>query len=464
MTSRPPRKPRRQADEPSSEQQALIEAFDEDGQGLAHFNNLELRIPGAFPGEKVTFSVAYRGQRRMGGTLQRILKRSPDRIKPPCRQERTCLGCPLIAMNYAAQLPHKPELVCKAVNTYPSLRRVEIAEPLSAEHPLGYRTNAKLALAKVRGKVKIGLYRRGSHEVVDLRDCPLHHPLINRVIDVVREEIEHQKLWVYDPRKKSGLLRYLLIRVSPSNNQALVTFVTSERNFREVTHLAKWLTKKVPEVVSVHQNINPSEGNVLLGRETLKMLGHRTLRDEVGTTRLAISPASFFQVNHEQAAKIYALVRSWAKLAPYNHLLDLYCGIGGIALSLARDAARVTGVEVVEDAVRNARDNAQLNKLDNCRCLAGDVPDILEDLKSEFPPEQVVTVNPPRKGVEREVLEGVAALRPRAIIYVSCNPESLARDLDHLDTLGYATERIQPVDMFPQTLHIENVALITPRT
>jgi len=461
----PPRPPRKRKTTPREEpllHETVIESFDDEGVGFARFEGKELRIPGAFPGERVSFSVEYRGQRRMGGRLQKILERSPDRIKPPCHQERACLGCPLIAMNYAAQLRVKRATVVQTLRSHAMLKGVEVYEPLAAQHPFGYRTHAKLVLSKVHGKVKIGIYRRGSHEVVDLNDCPLHHPLINLIIKVVREEIEHQKLWVYDARKKKGLLRYLLVRISPANNQALVTFVTAERNYREITHLAKWLTKKVPEVVSVQQNINASDGNVMLGRETLKMLGHATLRDRVGDTRLAISPASFFQVNHEQAEQIYGLVRKWANLAPYNHALDLYCGIGGIALGLARDAAKVVGVEVVEDAVRNARDNARLNKLENCRFLAGDTTELLDDLVGEFPPDQVVTVNPPRKGVDKEALESIVAFRPRTIIYVSCNPETLARDLAILQTLGYTTECVQPVDMFPQTPHIESVARLVP--
>ena len=378
MPSRPPRKraPAQRQESPLHE--VVIETLDDEGQGFARFAGKELRIPGAFPGEKVRFRVAYRGQRRMGGEIETLLERSPDRIKPPCSQERSCLGCPLIAMNYPAQLRRKRQRVLEALARYPKLRDVQVPEPLAARQPLGYRTHAKLVLAKVHGKVRVGLYRRGSHEVVDLRNCPLHHPLINRIIEVVREEIERQNVWVYDARKKKGLLRYLLVRVSPANAQALVTFVTAERNFREVTHA-----------------------------------------------------------------------------------LDLYCGIGGIALNLARDAAQVTGIEVVEDAVRNARDNARLNKLQNCRFLAGDAAELLDDLSGEFPPDQVVTVNPPRKGVEAEVLEAIVALRPRTIVYVSCDPETLARDLALLRARNYLIEALQPVDMFPQTLHIENVARLT---
>jgi len=460
MATRPPRKRNTTTPQEPARFETVIERLDDEGLGFARFEGKELRIPGAFPGERVSFKVVYRGQRRMGGELLRILKRAPERIPSPCRQERACLGCPLISMDYAAQLRTKRQKVQQALAVHKSLAKVSVAETLGATAPLHYRTNAKLTLAKVRGRVKIGLYRRGSHDVVDLADCPLHHPLINRIIEVVREEIDRQGVWIYDERKKSGLLRYLLVRVSPANNQALVTFVTSERNFREVTHLAKWLTRKVPEVVSVQQNVNPSEGNVVVGRETLKMLGHATLRDRVGDTLLAISPASFFQVNHEQAARIYTLVREWAALTSAELALDLYCGIGGIALTLARDAGQVIGVEVVEDAVRNARDNALLNRLENCRFLAGDTADLLEDLQGEFPPGQVITINPPRKGVDAEVLEMLAAFRPRTIIYVSCNPESLARDLAQLDTLGFTTKQVQPVDMFPQTPHVESVALL----
>jgi 23S rRNA (uracil1939-C5)-methyltransferase len=220
--------------------------------------------------------------------------------------------------------------------------------------------------------------------------------------------------------------------------------------------------KKIPQVVSVQQNVNASTGNVILGAQTLKMLGHPALLDQVGDLRLRISPASFFQVNHPQAERIYALVRQWAACRRDEHALDLYCGIGGIAMNLARDAGQVLGIEVVEDAVRNAADNARLNQLDNCRFRAGDAAELLEDLELELPPGAVAVVNPPRKGCEPEVLKRLAALAPRLLLYVSCNPLTLARDLDLLAGLGFVTEDIQPVDMFPQTPHVECVARLVP--
>jgi 23S rRNA (uracil1939-C5)-methyltransferase len=414
------------------------------------------------PGEKVAVAIEHEGQRRIIGRLRRVVARSPERIAPPCGHAGICQGCPLIQMNYPAQLQFKEARVRRALDEHPLLRKVKVHPVWEAPHPLGYRTTAKLVMGRERGRVQIGLFKRGTHEVVDIGACPVHHPLINRIVEVVREEVKRQEIFIYDSYTRRGLLRYLTIKVSPAADKAMVTFVTSERDFRQVTHLAKWLKKKLPEVVSVQQNINTSEGNQIFGRDTLKMLGTTDLLDQVGEIRLRISPTSFFQVNNEQAARIYELVRRWAALGKEESALDVYCGIGGIALHLARDAGRVIGIEVAEEAVRNARENARENGLRNCTFFAGDAAELVEDLRLKFPPGQVAVVNPPRAGCDRPVLEALAKLAPRTVVYVSCNPETLARDLAVMETLGYRTVEVRLVDMFPQTPHIESVARLVP--
>ncbi|WP_305042693.1 23S rRNA (uracil(1939)-C(5))-methyltransferase RlmD [Geoalkalibacter sp.] len=440
-----------------------IEKLDEEGIGLAAWEGKRVLVPGALPGERIQAVVEHEGQRQMAARLLKRLTSAPERSRRwNCPHAEDCLGCALISMDYPAQVRFKQDKVANALAAYPRLAQTQILPLWGAEQPLGYRCTAKLVIGKERGRVSIGLYRRNTHQVVDIGQCPLHHPLINQITAVVREEIERQGVWVYNAERNSGLLRYLAVRVSPARNEAMVTFVTSERNYREVTHLAKWLVKKVPQVVSVQQNVNASTGNVILGAQTLKMLGHPALLDQVGDLRLRISPASFFQVNHPQAARIYDLVRRWAACRREDLALDLYCGIGGIAMHLARDAGQVLGIEVVEEAVRNAADNARLNQLDNCRFRAGDAAELLEDLELELPPGAVAVVNPPRKGCEPEVLKRLAALKPRMLLYVSCNPLTLARDLDLLAALGYVSEDIQPVDMFPQTPHVECVARLVP--
>lgn len=455
-----PRRPGRRPPLPTIE--VDIARLDDDGVAVGRHEGKDVLIAGALPGEKVVAAIEHTGQRRTVARLRKVLTRHPDRIIPACGHTGACQGCSLIAMAYGAQLRFKEVKVRAALASYPKLKGTEVHPVWAAPHPLGYRSNAKLVMGKERGQVKIGLYRRGTHEVVDIGDCPLHHPLINRIVAVVREEVARQEIFIYNPEKKRGLLRYLVIKVSPAFGKAMVTFVTAELNYREVTHLAKWLQKKVPEVISVQQNVNPSEGNAIFGRETLRILGTPDLLDQVGNIRLRIAPASFFQVNNEQAARIYALVRQWAQLSRQEVALDLYCGIGGIALHLAADAGRVIGIESVEEAVRNAKENARMNGLANCTFLAGDAAELIEDLVSQVPPGSVAVLNPPRGGCERQVLEALAGLQPRTLIYVSCAPETLARDLDILAGLGYRTAEVQPVDMFPQTPHIESVARLVP--
>jgi 23S rRNA (uracil1939-C5)-methyltransferase len=303
-----PQKPRKTSKRPPLPTvEAQIEQLNDDGIGVARHQGKELLVAGALKGEKVAVTLEHEGQRRAIGRLRKVLAASPQRVASPCKQAASCQGCSLIAMNYRAQIYFKKDKVRHALDRYDSLKKVPTHPVWEAPSPFGYRTNAKLVMGKERGKVRIGLYRRGTHDIVDIGDCPLHHPLINRIVAVVKEEMERQDIFVYNSVTRRGLMRYLLVKVSPSLNKAMVTFVTAERNFREVTHLSKWLKKKVPEVVSVQQNVNASEGNVILGRDTSRVLGAPDLIDHVGEIRLRISPTSFFQVNNEQAARIYAL-------------------------------------------------------------------------------------------------------------------------------------------------------------
>jgi 23S rRNA (uracil1939-C5)-methyltransferase len=359
-------------------------------------------------------------------------------------------------MKYPEQLLFKQQRVAEALHQYGLLDDIQIPAVLPSESPFGYRASAKLAFARKREKVLIGLYQRGSHDVIDSPECPVHHPLINKIAAVVRDEVQRQRISVYNPHHQRGLLRYLLVRVSPISGKALVTFVCNFRDLQQLPKLAKWLMRKVPEVIGVHQNINSSTGNVILGDQTWKLQGLPDLIERIGDIRLRIAPEAFFQINTLQAARIYSLVRQWAQLNKNDKAIDLFCGIGGIALHLAKDAGQVEGIEYVNEAVRNAAENAQLNELHNCRFTAGDASEELQKRSGEKN-ISLVTVNPPRKGCSEDLLQALCQLRPRQIIYVSCDPDSLARDLKTLISGGYRIKQLQPVDMFPQTSHIETV-------
>lgn len=441
-----------------------IDRLDDEGIGLAPHEHRTALVQGAFPGETVLVDVEHTGRTHIFTNLRKVLRNAPERTANTlCQKELSCLGCPLIGMKYIDQLRYKQQKVVTALNDQQLTGKFSVADVIPSDPPTGYRASAKLVFSRKREKVELGLYRRGSHQVIDCTDCPVHHPLINRVAAVVREEVERQRISVYNPIHQRGCLRYLLVRVSPISGKALVTFVSNFRDLKDLPGVAKWLMRKVPEVIGVHENVNSSNGNVILGSETLKLMGLPDLIEQIGDIRLRISPESFFQINTLQATRIYQQVRSWAALGKHDTAVDLYCGIGGIALHLAQDAEQVFGIEYVREAVRNAEDNAQLNELRNCRFFAGDAAEELERLPLGGKAPTLITLNPPRKGCAEEVLLTLCRLQPHQVIYVSCAPDSLARDLKILTANGYKIDKVQPVDMFPQTAHVETVVHLRRR-
>lgn len=454
-----PQKPKAAQQAPVKETiKVTIAALDSEGIGLASHEDKTALVQGAFPGETVVAEVEHIGKTHIYSRLARVLRNAPARTaNPPCKIEQKCLGCSLVAMKYPAQLDYKHSRVAAAFAEHGLSADIAIEAVMPSPDPTHYRASAKLVFGRKREKILLGLYQRGSHEVVDCPDCPVHHPLINKIAAIVREEVSRQRIPVFSPQHQNGLLRYLLVRVSPASDKALVTFVCNYEDHQHLPKLAKWLMKKAPEVIGVHQNINSSAGNVIIGQETRKVYGLPDLIDQVGDIKLRMSPESFFQVNTVQAAHIYALVRKWARLNKQDSAIDLFCGIGGIALHLAQDAEYVTGIEYVPEAVRNAAENARFNQLNNCRFLSGDAAIEFQKVAAGIRKLKLVTVNPPRKGCSEELLAALGHVAPEQIIYVSCDPDSLARDLASLTKNGYRVTKVQPVDMFPQTAHIETV-------
>jgi 23S rRNA (uracil1939-C5)-methyltransferase len=364
-------------------------------------------------------------------------------------------------MQYKSQLEWKKELVESCIHRYPSLQKVPINPVIPSEKRLGYRNSAKLVVTGKFSAPVIGMYRSNSHDVIDIGSCPLHHPLINQVIVAVKEGIKKGKVPIYSPRSSSGILRYLVVRVSEADNRAMVIFVTARRSFNEIHHLGKYLQTVVPEVEVVDQNVNSSTGNVIIGQQDFFATRQQALVGSIGEIKFSISPRSFFQVNSGGAGSIYEKVREWGELTGRETVIDVYCGVGGISLFLADRAGEVIGIETVEAAVVDAGKNASMNGIRNCLFKAGDAADLLEELREEQKKVDLIVLNPPRKGCEEKVLREVAKLNPSRIIYVSCSPQTLARDLDMLASHGYQTCEVQPVDMFPQTQHVENVARLS---
>jgi 23S rRNA (uracil1939-C5)-methyltransferase len=439
----------------------VITSLNHEGYGTSLIEGAPVLVRGAIPDEMVRARITFVGRRETFAEVQKVLRKSPCRlIKPACDKGSECDGCPLVQMQYKAQLSWKKQMVEVFIHGYPSLRSTPVRPVIPSDRQLAYRNSAKLAIAGKFANPLIGIYRPNTHDVVDISECPLHNPLIKMVVAAVKEGIKKGKVPIYSTKTGSGFLRYLVVRVSETENRAMVVFVTARRSFNEIHHLAKYLQTKVPEVSVVAQNINSSSGNVILGSQNHFLTREHAITDAIGNIRFLISPNSFFQINSSGARAVYEKVLEWSELSGSETILDVYCGVGGISLFLAGKAKDVIGCETVGDAVADAEKNARLNGLRNCRFEAGDAAEILDELREEGRRADVIVVNPPRKGCDEKVLRNVAAFKPKKIIYVSCSPQTLSRDLDILAELGFRTHEIQPVDMFPQTPHVENVALL----
>jgi len=437
-----------------------ISALDEDGCGIGIAETCQVRVHGALPGERVIARVEHAGQHRVVAERVKILEPSPVRRPSPCSHIPECDGCPLIEMEYGAQLEWKKGLVENHVRRYAVLAGTEILPVLPSPNQLHYRNSAKLVIAGKFANPVIGIYRRESHDILDISDCSLHHPLINRIAAVVKRGIIKGKIPIYSPRSEQGLLRYLVVRVAENENRAMVVLVTARRSYNELHHLAELIRKEVPEVAVVVQNVNATTGNVIIGAKDFFHTKQTSLEASIGGIRFLVSPRSFFQVNSGSAGVIYDQVRRFAKLTGKETVLDLYCGIGAISLFLASGAREIVGIEIVDAAVEDAILNARINRVRNCEFEAGDVVEQLRWIVESGRHPDLVVLNPPRKGCEEKVLKQVATLGAPSLIYVSCSPASLARDLVILDGAGYRAELIQPVDMFPQTPHVESVAIL----
>jgi 23S rRNA (uracil1939-C5)-methyltransferase len=437
-----------------------IATLDDDGYGIGRSGETQVLVTGALPGETVRVRVFFAGHREIFAASVKVLRNSPKRLQtPPCASCAACNYCPLIAMKYPAQLDWKMGIVENALRGYAALNGVTPRPLIPSLKPLHYRNSARFVIAGRFTAPAIGINRHNSKEVIDITDCPLYHPLINRVVQAVREGIKKGKVTVYSERHGTGLLRYLVVRVSEAENRVMAVFVTAQRSFNEIHHLGKFLQGAVPEVEVVVQNVNDSPGKAIFGEKDHFVTKKRVFHDTIGAIRFDVSPRSFFPVNNGASQAVYEIVREWGALTGRETVIGLYCGNSGIPLYLARFAKTVVGIEWGERGVAEAEKNARLNGIRNCSFEAGTAADILSELRGEGICPDLIVINMPRNGCEKEVLQQVVLLAPARIIHLSGSLQ-LAHDLDNLSRLGYRTLEVQPIDAYPQTGRMEIVSLL----
>ena len=439
-----------------------IEDIGSSGEGVGKIDGFTVFVPQAIPGDRVKVKITTLKKRYGIGKIIEITQTSRDRVKPICNLFGKCGGCQLMHMAYQAQLDMKRNKVVQALNRIGKID-AKVHPTIGMENPYGYRNKAQFPVGIRNGKAIIGPYEMGSHNIVDTNYCHIQAPITEKITEIIKKYIDDYKIEVYDEVKRRGLIRNIIIRVGFATGDVMVVLVTNGRQLPYKDELIKMLKENIPGLKSVVQNINTRNTNVVLGEETIVLYGEDRIVDHIGESKFNISSKSFFQVNSIQTKILYDKVLEYADLKGNEVVFDIYCGIGTIALYLAQEAKEVHGVEIIDAAIEDARVTAKINNINNAKFYVGDAEKVVPNLYKEGLYADIVVVDPPRRGCEESVLETMVKMAPEKIIYVSCNPATLARDLGYLVEGGYKVVEVQPVDMFPQTTHVETVCLLSSK-
>ncbi|MFD2671191.1 23S rRNA (uracil(1939)-C(5))-methyltransferase RlmD [Marinicrinis sediminis] len=430
------------------------------GEGVGYYERKAVFIPGALPGELVQAQVEKALPNYIQAKLLSHKRTSAERVTPPCPVYEACGGCSMQHTRYEEQLRAKENVVRDAFSRYTKLTDLPLRPIIGMNDPWAYRNKAQMQVGFHQGAVQTGLYAPGSHQLVDLSGCPVQHPDINALIQRVKEWLKAYQVSIYQERKRKGLLRNLVVRIAYTTGEMQLTFVTSEAHFPQAKSLVAAIRREFPKVVGIAQNINPKKTSIIFGDQTTLLWGKETLQEKLGDLKYELSPRAFFQLNPAQTLHLYRAAEEAAQLTGTEEVLDLYCGTGTISLWLARSAKKVTGIELVKEAIEDAKANARLNHIDNAVFITGKAEEWLPSQVAKGYKPDVIVVDPPRTGCDDALLKAIIQAKPKRMVYVSCNPSTLAKDCAVLLKNGFQLEWLQPVDMFPQTAHVECLILM----
>jgi 23S rRNA (uracil1939-C5)-methyltransferase len=423
------------------------------GEGVAKIDGFTVFVEGALPQEEVTAAITSTRPSYAKASLISINKADGARVLPPCSRYAECGGCQIMHLAYDAQLMRKAQLVKDALKHIGGLADADVLPCIPSPEAFHYRNKIQLPVGRARGKIVTGFYRRGSHDIVPYERCLIHHPSMEETVVILRSLVERSKIEPYCEATTKGTLRHMLIRANADGEQ-LIGLVTTGRESAAIAELARAIMAAAPYVVGVVLSINKKVQNVILGEKAQSLAGTPYLTERIGGLRFRISMESFFQVNLKAAQILYDTAINSAQIDNTTTVLDAYCGTGTMSLLAARQAKTVIGAECVSQAVRDAERNARENNITNVKFVVGKV----EERTELFRGIDVALVNPPRKGLDARVVMAIDDFGPRRLVYVSCNPATLARDVKMLT--NYRLINVQPVDMFPQTMHVESVAVL----
>lgn len=430
------------------------------GEGVGKFEGFTIFVPEALIGEEVKARIVKVQKNFAFGKLIEIVKPSEDRMMPACGIYKRCGGCQIQHLSYNAQLQFKKQRVLDSLTRIGKLEGIEVLTPLGMNNPFRYRNKVQLPVREQRGEVVIGFYAQRSHDIIDMETCQIQDETADKAAQLTKKWMKEYNIPAYSEETGRGTVRHIMLRRGFRTGEVMIVLITNTKELPHKKEFVELIRENIEGIKSIVQNINTKQTNVIMGLDNITLWGEDTITDYIGDFRFNISPLSFFQVNPTQTEVLYSKALEYADLTGNETVFDAYCGTGTISLFLAQKAKKVYGVEIVPEAIEDAKENARVNGVENVEFIVGESERVIPELIEKGIKADVVVVDPPRKGCEESLLHAIAGIKPERVVYVSCDPGTLARDLGILDELGYRTEKVQPVDMFPQTMHVENVALI----
>ena len=426
-----------------------------EGEGITKINGFTMFVKGALKGEKAKIKVLKVNKDYGFGKLLEITEKSPDREEPECEYFKMCGGCNLQHMNYETQLNHKTNIVKTTLKKALGYE-VKVNDIIGMGIPYHYRNKAQYPVVNN----KIGFYKDRSHDLIENKECLIQNKLSDKLARVAFKVLQKHKIQSYDEKTGKGILRHIVTRIGVNSGETMLMIVTNGKDLKDKEKIVREIIEEYPELTTIVQNINETRGNVILGTECITLYGEGYIVDRLGDFKFKISPLSFYQVNPVQTEVLYNIALDYAELTGEETVFDLYSGIGTISIFAASKAKKVYGVEIVEPAVEDARLNAEMNEVKNAEFIVGEAEKVIPEMYKQGITADVVFVDPPRKGCGESLLETIKEMKPKKVVYVSCNPATLGRDLKYLTDNGFEIKEVQPVDMFPQTAHVESVVLL----
>lgn len=427
------------------------------GQGVGKVSDFVVFVEGAITGDYVKAQVTEVKKSYALAKTIKMLEKSPHRVNSLCENFENCGGCQTLTLSYEEQLKFKKNSVISSLKKSSiDMDGITIYDTIGMDNPYRYRNKTAFSVGKKNEKIQIGTYEQSSHKLVDLDNCLLQDEVADNILNSAKIIFEKYKIDPYNNKSKSGTVRHIVIRIN-KDKEVMLIIVTNTVELPNANNIVEDLIKAEPKIKTIVQNINNKNTSVILGFKNKTLYGSGTIIDYIDNLQFVISPHTFFQVNSVQTEKLYEKAIEYANLTKEDTCFDLYCGIGTISLMAARKAKKVIGVEIVEQSIKDAEKNAKVNNIETTEFYTGKVEEVLPKLHKKGVKADVIIIDPPRKGCEKEVLEAIKNISPKRVVYVSCNPATLGRDLKILQDYGFKIEKVQPVDMFCHSTHVETV-------